>query len=93
VLLPVPSPATRWHLDFHGPLSESEGKRHILVLIDSTSMWPELVPVEDTSAETAVRALFDNVVARFGMPREISVLTDNGSAFISKLATRAAAIC
>jgi hypothetical protein len=86
VSLPVPAPATRWHLDFHGPLPESEGKRHILVLIDSTSMWPELIPVEDTSAETAVRALFDNVVARFGMPREISVLTDNGSAFISKLA-------
>jgi hypothetical protein len=82
----VAAPATRWHLDFHGPLPESEGKRHILVLIDSTSMWPELIPLEDTSAKTAVRALFDNVVARFGMPREISVLTDNGSAFISKLA-------
>jgi hypothetical protein len=86
VSLPVPAPANRWHLDFHGPLPESEGRRHILVLIDSTSMWPELIPVEDTSAETAVRALFDNVVARFGMPREISALTDNGSAFISKLA-------
>jgi transposase InsO family protein len=49
-------------------------------------MWPELISVEDTSAETVVRALFDNVIARFGMPREILVLTDNGSAFISKLA-------
>jgi hypothetical protein len=86
VSLPVPPPATRWHMDFHGPLPTSQGKKYILVLIDSTSMWPELIPVEDTSAETVVRALFDNVVARHGVPHGLSVLTDNGSAFISKLA-------
>jgi transposase InsO family protein len=84
--LPVPPPCTRWHLDHHGPMPESNGKRYILVLIDSSSMWPELVPVEDTSAETTFRALFDHVISRFGLPRGISVLTDNGSAFISKLA-------
>jgi hypothetical protein len=50
--LPVPPPCTRWHLDHHGPMPQSNGKRYILVLIDSSSMWPELVPVEDTSAET-----------------------------------------
>jgi hypothetical protein len=86
VSLPVPPPATRWHEDFHGPLSTSQGKKYILVLIDSTSMWPELIPVEDTSAETVVRVLFDNIVARYGVPNGLSVLSDNGSAFISKLA-------
>jgi transposase InsO family protein len=49
-------------------------------------MWPELIAVPDCTAETTVRALFDNVIARFGLPRGISVLSDNGSAFISKLA-------
>jgi hypothetical protein len=49
-------------------------------------MWPELIPVEDTSAETVVRALFDNIVARYGVANGLSVLPYNGSAFISKLA-------
>ena len=86
ISLPVPLPTTRWHLDHHGPFPMSQGKRYILVLIDSTSMWPELIAVEDTSAETVVRALFDHVIARHGVPSGLSVLTDNGSAFISKLA-------
>jgi transposase InsO family protein len=72
-------------MDFHGPLVPSNGKRYILVLIDSTSMWVELIPVADTTAETAVRALYDNVIARFGVPKGLSVLTDNGSAFIAQL--------
>lgn len=85
--LSVPAPCTRWHLDFHGPFPESDGKRYILVMIDSTSMWPELIATNDCTAETVATALFDNVVARFGLPRGISLLTDNGSAFISKLAS------
>ena len=64
VSLPVPPPATRWHLDHHGPFPASQGKRYILVLIDSTSLRPELIAVEDTGAETVVRAIFDNIVAR-----------------------------
>jgi hypothetical protein len=66
-------------------MPESSGKRFILVLIDSSSRWPELVPVEVTSAETTFSALFDHVVSRCGLPRGISMLIDNGSAFISKL--------
>jgi hypothetical protein len=83
--LTVPPPLTRFHMDFHGPLPLSRGKRHILVIIDSTSMWTELIAVEDTTAETVVRALFDNVIARFGVPSGLSILTDNGSALIAQL--------
>jgi transposase InsO family protein len=84
--LAVPLPGTRWHIDHHTNLSLSaDGKRHVLVIIDSTSMWPELIAVESTDAETVVRALFDNVVSRFGVPRGFSLLSDNGSAFISEL--------
>src|SRR5664279_2491865 len=54
-------------------------------MIDSTSMWVELVATEDCTADTVVKALFDNVVSRFGLPRGISFLTDNGSAFVSRL--------
>src|SRR5208282_423382 len=84
--LPVPIPCTRWHLDFHGSFPESSGFKYILCMIDSTSMWPELIATKDCTAETVASAIFDNIVARFGLPRGISVLTDNGSAFISMLA-------
>jgi transposase InsO family protein len=82
--LTVPPPLTRFHMDFHVPLPLSRGERYILVLIDSTSMWTELIAVEDTTAETVVRALFDNVIARFSVPSGLSILTDNGSAFIAQ---------
>src|SRR5208282_4272431 len=88
--LPVPRPLVRWHLDFHGPFPESCGYKYILCMIDSTSMWPELIATKDCTAETVAAAIFDNIVARFGLPRGISLLTDNGSAFNSKLA---AAFC
>jgi len=86
--LPAVAPLTRWHLDFHGPMVESNNKRYVLVLIDSSSMWVELIATEDCTAETVVRALFDNVISRFGLPRGISLLTDNGSGFIARLATK-----
>ena len=82
--LPVVPPLMRWSLDFHGPFEESNGKKYVLTAICSTAMWPELVAVENTSAETVVRALFDNIVARYGLPNGITFLSDNGSAFISK---------
>ena len=84
--LPVPKPCTRWHLDFRGPFPESNGFKYILCMIDSTSMWPELIATKDCTEETVASAIFDNIVARFGLPRGISLLTDNGSCFISKLA-------
>ncbi|HSN23100.1 MAG TPA: RNase H-like domain-containing protein, partial [Methylomicrobium sp.] len=85
ISLPVAPVCSRWHADYHGPLPESEGCRYILVIIDSTSMWPELIAVADTTAETFVRAFYDVVIARFGVPKELTLLTDNGSAFTSKL--------
>jgi transposase InsO family protein len=86
--LPAVAPLTRWHLDFHGPMVESNNKRYVLVLIDSISMWVELIATEDCTAETVVRALFDNGISRFGLPRGISLLTDNGSGFIARLAAK-----
>src|SRR5208282_4853539 len=58
----------------------------ILCMNDSTSMWPELIATKDCTAETVAAAIFDNIVARFGLPRGISLLTDSGSCSISKLA-------
>ena len=91
--LPVAKALTRWCADWHGPIRvknpRSGGlteKKYILVIIDSTSMWVELVVTDDCSAETAMSGLFDCVISRYGLPRSISLLTDNGSSFISQLA-------
>jgi hypothetical protein len=46
----------------------------------------ELLAVENCDAQTVIDAFYDNIICRFGLSRGISVLTDNGSAFISKLA-------
>lgn len=88
--LEVPPVAQRWHLDHHGPYPTSQGCNHILVLIDSTSLWCELIPTPSTDAETVIEEIFNNIVARHGLPRGISILTDNGAAFTSRLS---AAFC
>jgi hypothetical protein len=90
--LPNPKPLTYWIADFHSPVLPSReededgknAKKYVLCLIDSTSIFPELVAVKDTSATTFIRALFDNVVARYGVPKGISSRSDNGSGFIGK---------
>jgi hypothetical protein len=73
-------------MDFFGPLRESDGKRFILVIVDSASQWPELIATDNLEAKTICEALFNNVVSRFGLPRSISVVSDNGSGFTSALA-------
>jgi transposase InsO family protein len=84
--LPAALPLTRFHMDFFGPLRESDGKRFILVIVDSASQWPELIATDNLEAKTICEALFNNVVSRFGLPRSISVVSDNGSGFTSALA-------
>ena len=83
--LPVALPCTRWNVDFHGRFPESGGKKYILVFICCTSGWPEVVATEDTTAETVVQALYDNIVTRYGLPRSITLQSDNGSGFIAQL--------
>jgi hypothetical protein len=94
-LLPLlnPRPLTYWIADWYGPFSPSceEGKdkknakKFVLCFVDSTSMFPELMAVKDTSATTFIRALLDNVVARYGVPKWISLQSDNESGFIAKV--------
>jgi transposase InsO family protein len=83
--LPLGPPCLRWVGDFHGPFPQSNGHRYILAFIDSTSLWPELCAVPNTSAETVVQALFDCVISRYGWPLEIALQTENGSGFTAKL--------
>jgi hypothetical protein len=84
--LPSALPLTRFNMDCFGPLRESDGKRFILVIMDSASQSPELIATDNFEEKTSYEVLFNNVESRFGLPRSISVVSDNGSGFTSTLA-------
>jgi transposase InsO family protein len=94
-LLPTPiaRPFSHWVADIHGPYPESiesendaqKPKRYVLAFIDQITLWPELVAVSDITAATVIRAMFDHVISRFGVPKNFVLQTDNGSAFIAQL--------
>jgi cleavage and polyadenylation specificity factor subunit 1 len=69
------------HMDLIGPLPPSEGMRYCLTLIDRFTRWSEVIPLENIEAKTIVRALFDNWIARYGVPT--SIVTDQGRQFTS----------
>jgi hypothetical protein len=64
----------------------SNGKRFVLLIIDAATMWPELIATVNLEAHTVCEALFDNIISRFGLPRSLAIVSDNGSAFTSNLA-------
>ena len=69
-------------MDMMGPLPDSgNGKKYILVAIDSFTKDIELKAVADQSAITVMNFMLKNVVSRHGVPQE--VLTDNGTNFIA----------
>ena len=64
-------PALPWHIDFARPV---QGKM-LMVVIDAQSKWPEIVVMENTTAEETVNTL-RSLFARMGLPDQI--LSDNG---------------
>jgi len=82
--LEVVEPFGRLHLDFVGPLPKTpEGFRHILVIVDSASLWCEAFPTKTTNAEEVAHILYKEIISRYGVMRQL--LTDNGSSFRNKL--------
>src|SRR3954451_21073952 len=63
------------------PRSSKEGHVYLLVAVDKFTKWTEAMPVTNQKGKTAVK-FFESIVYRFGVPH--SIITDNGSNFISK---------
>ena len=75
--IPITWPFAVWGFDMVGPFRRSSnGKTHLLVMVDKFTKWIEAEPVGDCEAETAVKFL-KKVIFRFGYPH--SIITDNGS--------------
>ena len=79
--IPVPStPYTHVHVDLVGPLpASSKGHTYLLTMVDRTTRWPEVVPLNNISAQVVADAFVDTWVARFGVPS--TVTTDRGTQF------------
>ena len=71
----------RWHVD-HLSLPECHGYKHVLVVIDSFSLYSILLPTKTTGAEETAKLLYDNLFMQYGAK---TLLSDRGSAFRSKL--------
>ena len=72
--LPPEKPWSKIGADHWGPLPDGSG-RHILVLQDYLTKYPEALVVKNTAAEANIRAL-EEVFGRHGYP--IKMRTDNG---------------
>lgn len=89
-LRPIPPPEGVWQLvamDFHGPISpiSKRGNKYIIALTDVLSKFVVAKAVRDNTAQTAVRFLKEDIIAKYGTPR--CILTDNGTHFTSSLMT------
>jgi transposase InsO family protein len=79
-------PFTKWGIDFttyNSPLAR--GHCYINIVIDYFTKWVEAMPTFKDDGETATLFLFNQIIARFGVPREI--VTDHGSHFQNQMMT------
>jgi hypothetical protein len=79
-------PFTKWGIDYTtcNPPS-ARGHRYIIVAVDYFTKWVEAMPTFKNDGETAALFLFNQIIARFGVPREI--VTDHGSHFQNQMMT------
>ena len=82
--MPVEDVFSRLHLDFLGPITETEnGEKHILLIVDSFTSWCEAFPLKSQKATEVARILYNEIICRYGAPD--SILTDRGQCFMSQL--------
>ncbi|GJT83103.1 reverse transcriptase domain-containing protein [Tanacetum coccineum] len=77
---PSPWPFYKWGIDIAGPFPEGPEKVKILiVVVDYFTKWIEEKPVATITGNQIKKFVWDNIVCRFGLPREI--ISDNGKQF------------
>ena len=79
----VTVPWERVGIDYTDMAKSSEGPSKILVLIDHATKYVIAKPTIDGSAETAAKVLFEELICKYGAPREL--WSDRGKAFIGEV--------
>jgi transposase InsO family protein len=85
-LVIIVGPFTKWGIDYttrNPPLAR--GHHYIIVAINYFTKWVEAMPTFKDDGETAALFLFNQIIARFDVPREI--VTDHGSHFQNQMMT------
>ena len=79
----IREPFTRIAMDVVGPLKRMKrGNKHVLVVMDYATKWPEPFALKNILSETIVDYLME-LTAHLGIPTEL--LSDNGTNFISRV--------
>ncbi|UYV84111.1 hypothetical protein LAZ67_X001211 [Cordylochernes scorpioides] len=79
------------HIDLIGPLPPSEGKTYCLTLIDRSTNWVEVLPLEDLKADTIIKSFYKEWISRYGTPCHL--ITDRGMQFMSQKLKEFAKMC
>lgn len=70
------------YIDLVGPLPvTASGNKHILSMVDDLTRFVEFVAVPDQTANTVARALYEQILCRYTLPKVIT--SDNGANFLS----------
>ena len=76
---------TQIGIDLMGTLTEIDGYRYVLTVIDYFTKWVEIIPLKTKSGEEVGRALF-KTFTRYGCPKVI--ISDQGREFCNALNTK-----
>ena len=63
--------------------SSTGGHHHFIVVMDYFTKWVEDMPTIKYDGETVVHFMFNHIITRFGIPREL--VTDHGRHFQNKM--------
>ncbi|XP_056671752.1 uncharacterized protein LOC107651290 [Monodelphis domestica] len=76
------SPGEDWQIDFiHLP--HCKRYKTLLVFVDTFIGWPEAFPSRSEKAQDVTKALLNEIIPRFGLPKTLQ--SDNGTGFISQI--------
>ena len=77
-------PFPKWALDFVGPFTPTTartGNKYILVTTNYCTKWVEAKPLQDNTAASRAKFLYEHIWCRFGCP--IELISDQGGHFLN----------
>ena len=75
-------PFDKVYIDVAGPFPDCLGYNYILVLVDSFSSYPLIVPMKSVTSSEIIKNIFENWISYFGAPNQLH--SDNATYFHSE---------